>query len=130
MLGSSPEHLAQNAWARFGLAVGLLAGALAVLASRPATRSALALLQLFPGPTDAALAGLLLFGVFDPTDELVAGQGRDVAPGIKCRGIGAKGGAQIVGQLMHNATGHLRSTHRATVAETPTGDTITACRRR
>jgi len=30
-LGSTPEHLAQNAWALFGLAVALLAGALAVL---------------------------------------------------------------------------------------------------
>ena len=63
-------------------------GAVAVLASRPAAGPALALLQLLLGPPNAALSGALLFGILDPADELVAGQGRDVLPGIECRGIG------------------------------------------
>ncbi len=51
----------------------LPASTVAVLAPRPAAGPALAFLQLFPGPADAALAGRLLLGILDPTDELIAG---------------------------------------------------------
>src|SRR3954468_18355630 len=44
----------------------LLAGALAVLAPRPAAGSALALLQFLLGPPDAARPGALLLGIVDP----------------------------------------------------------------
>ena len=65
-----------------------LAGALAVLAPRPATRSALAFLEFFLGATDASFPGLLLLGVLDPADELVAAQRRAVFPEFQCGGIG------------------------------------------
>jgi hypothetical protein len=51
----------------------LPARALAVFAPRPAARPSLAFLKLLLGPPDAALAGLLLLGLLDPADELVAG---------------------------------------------------------
>jgi len=60
---------------------GAITGALAVLAPWPAAGPTLAFLQLLPGPSDAAFSGLLLLGILDPADELVAGQGRDVFPG-------------------------------------------------
>jgi hypothetical protein len=47
--------------------------ALAVLAPGPAAGPALAFLQLFLRSPNAALAGGLLLGIFDPADELVAG---------------------------------------------------------
>jgi hypothetical protein len=54
--------------------VRLPAGALAVLAPRPAAGPALAFLQFLPGPADATLSGDLLLGILDPADELIAGQ--------------------------------------------------------
>src|SRR5829696_4326940 len=66
----------------------LLACAVAVLASRPAAGPALAFLQLLPGPPNTALPGGLLLGILDPADELVAGQWRDVVPGVECRRVG------------------------------------------
>lgn len=51
----------------------LLTGALAVLAPRPAARSALAFFQLLPRTPNAALTGGLLLGILDPADELIAG---------------------------------------------------------
>ena len=81
----------------------LLAPALAVLAARPATGPALAFLQLFMGPADAAFSGRRLLGIVDPADELVAGQRRDVLPGSECRGVGDQRLTQVCGQLMHHA---------------------------
>ena len=66
----------------------LSAGALAVLAAWPAAGPTLAFLQLFLGPTNAAFSGRRLLGVLDPADELVAGQGCDVLPGIERRRVG------------------------------------------
>ena len=65
-------------------------GPFAVLAPRPAAGSALTIFQLLLGPTNSARSGHLLFGVLDPADELVAGQGRDVLPGVECRGVGGQ----------------------------------------
>src|SRR5690606_35690313 len=90
-----------------------LAGALAVLAARPAARPAFAFLQLLEGPADAALAGLVLLGVFDPADELVACKRRDVVPRLQGCVVGDQGGAQISGQLMHHPTWHTLSGHGA-----------------
>src|ERR1044072_6680960 len=60
--------------------------AVAGLAPGPAARPAHAFLQLFPRTADSTFPGLLLFGVLDPADELVARQWRDVSPGVDGRG--------------------------------------------
>lgn len=101
---------------------GLLPGAFAVFAAGPAARPALAFLELLAGPTDAALPRLLLLGVFDPADELVAGQRRDVVPGGQDRGVGEQRLPQISGKLVHHPTGYLRAAHEATVAGQGGGD--------
>src|SRR5271165_1648482 len=93
----------------------LAAGALAVLAARPAAGPALAFLQLFPGPPNAALPGGLLLGILDPADELVAGQRRDVIPGIECRAVGDQRHTKVCGQFMHHPTGHSLGAHRPMV---------------
>jgi hypothetical protein len=62
----------------------LPAGALSMTASRPAAGPTLTFLQLLLCPANAAFSGLLLLGVLDPANELVASQGCDVPPGIKC----------------------------------------------
>src|SRR5581483_7585282 len=89
----------------------LPAVALAVLAPRPATGAALALLELLLGPTDATLSGGFLFGVLYPADELVAGQGRDVIPGIERGGVRHQRSTQVRRQFMHHPTGHRRAAH-------------------
>lgn len=89
----------------------LPATALAVLTSRPAAGPALAFLQLLLGPPDAALSGGLLLGILDPADELVAGQGRDVLPGIECRRVGDQCLTQVRGQFMHHPPGHSLAAH-------------------
>src|ERR1700737_5213646 len=93
----------------------LPAGAVAVLAPRPAAGPALACLQLLLGPPNAALSGPVLLGILDPADELVAGQGRDVFPGIECRAVGDQRLTQVRGQLMHHPTGHSLAAHRPMV---------------
>ncbi|MFY9763638.1 MAG: hypothetical protein WAK42_01300, partial [Mycobacterium sp.] len=55
---------------RKGSVWALFAGALAMLAPRPAARPALAFVELLLGPADVALPGGLLLGVIDPADEL------------------------------------------------------------
>src|SRR3954454_1725315 len=95
------------------------AGALTVLAPRPAAGPALTLLQLLLGPPDATLSGGLLLRILDPADELVAGQGRDVVPGIERRGVVDQGPPQVRGQLMHNSAGHRLAAHGAMVVVGP-----------
>ena len=80
-----------------GVPVDLSAGALAVLAPRPAAWPALAFFELLLGPPNAALSGHLLLGILDPADELVTRQGSDVLPGSKCRGVGGQRVAQVCG---------------------------------
>ena len=64
------------------------AGALAVLASRPAAGATLAFLELLLCPANAAPPGRLLLGILDPADEFVTSQGRDVLPCVECRCVG------------------------------------------
>src|SRR6185503_18827467 len=92
------------------------AGALAVLAARPAAGATLAFFQLLLGPANASFSGLLLLGILDPADELVPGQRRDVLPGIECRGIGDQRLAQVCRELVHHPTGNSRAAHSRTVA--------------
>src|SRR5258708_33979846 len=94
----------------------LPAGALAVFAPRPAAGPALAFLQLLLGPSNAALSGGLLLGILDPADELVAGQGRDVPPGIECGRARDQRLIQVRGQFMHDSTGHPLAAHKPMVA--------------
>src|SRR6478735_114999 len=99
-----------------GASCPLLAGALTVLAPGPAAGPALALLQFFLGAADASCAGRVLLGIFDPADELVARQRRDVLPRIECGGIVDQGAAQVGRQLVHHPTRHSLAAHEATVA--------------
>jgi hypothetical protein len=87
-----------------------------VLASWPAARPTLAFLQFFLGPTDAAFAGLLLLGILDPADELIAGQRSDVLPGIECRGVGDQRLSEVFRKLVYDATWDSWAAHRVTVA--------------
>ena len=95
---------------------GLLSAvALPVLAPRPAAGSALAFLELLLSAANAAFPGHLLLGILDPADELVAGQRRDVLPGIEGRGIGDQCLAQVRWKLVHHSTGHALTDHRTRV---------------
>ena len=76
-----------------------------MLASGPAAGSAQAFLQLLLGPANAAFSGCRLLGIFDPADEFVMCQWRDVVPGIKCSGVGQRA-AQVRWKLAHHATGN------------------------
>jgi hypothetical protein len=87
----------------------LTAVPLAVTAPRPAAEATHAVLQLFPGPADAALAGGRPFGVLDQADELVAGQRGDVVPGGRRAGAGYQPLPQALRQLMHDAAGKVLS---------------------
>ena len=93
----------------------LPARAVAVLAPRPAAGPALAFLQLLLGPPNPALSSRLLLGILNPADELVAGQGRDVPPGIERRGVGDQRRTQVRRQFMHHPTGHFLAAHRPMV---------------
>jgi hypothetical protein len=93
----------------------LSAGALSVLAPRPAAGPTPAFLQFLPGPAYAPFSGRFLLGILDPADELVASQRRDVRPGIECRGVGDQRLAQVRRQLVHHPTGHSLAAHRPTV---------------
>ena len=84
-------------------------------ATRPAARPALTLLQLLLGTANAALSSLLLLGIFDPADELVAGQGRDVLPRGECCRVGNQRFAEVYGQIVHHPTGHLLVVHVARI---------------
>jgi len=94
----------------------LSACALAVLAPWPAAGPTLAFLELLLRSANAAFPGHLLLGIFDPADELVAGQRRDVLPGIECCGVCDQRLAQVRWKLVHHPTGNARTAHRATVA--------------
>jgi len=102
----------------------LSVGALAVLAPWPAARPTLAFLQLLLGPANAPSSGHFLLRILDPADELVAGQRRDVLPGIECRGVSHQRLAQVGWKLVHHPTGHLRAGHRATVQRVISAETF------
>jgi hypothetical protein len=89
----------------------LFACALAVLAAGPAAGSTLAFLQLLLGPANAALPSRLLLRIFDPADELVAGQWRDVVPGIESRGVADQRLAQVTRKFVYHTTGHPLAAH-------------------
>jgi hypothetical protein len=94
-----------------GLGGQLPARAVAVVAPRPAAGPALSFLELLLGPPNAALAGRLLLGILDPADEFVAGQGRDVLPGIERGGVGGQRLTEVRGQSVYHPTGHSLAAH-------------------
>lgn len=75
-------------------------------ASGPAARPALAFFELLLGPSDPALSGRILLGVFDPADELVAGQRCDVVPGEERLGIGHEFGTEVGRKPVDHTAGH------------------------
>ena len=97
------------------MVVLLFAGALAVLAPWPTAGPTLAFLELLPGPANAAFSSGLLLRILYPADELVAGERRDVLPGIERRRVGDQRPAQVLWKLVHHPTGHSRVAHRAKV---------------
>src|SRR5579863_10461421 len=86
-------------------------GALAVCATGPTTGSPHAVFQLLLSSPDAALTGLLLLGLLDPADELVAGERRDVVPRRERRRVLDEGQAQVPRELVDHTTGHARTAH-------------------
>jgi hypothetical protein len=102
----------------FGAGVGeqecrvrLPAGALPVLAPRPAAGPALAFFELLLGPANAPLSSHLLLGILDPADELIAGQRGDVPPGSERLGVRYQRRAQVCRQLVHHPTRHPVASH-------------------
>src|ERR1035437_8522435 len=111
-----PHQLCLSPSRREGALSRLLsAGVLAVPAPWPAAGPTLALFKFLLGPANAPFSGHLLFGILDPADELVAGQRRDVLPGIECRGAGDQRLAQVSGKLVYRSTRHSRAAHKVTV---------------
>jgi hypothetical protein len=86
-----------------------------MFASWPAARSALTILQLLPRAANAALSGGVLLGIFDPTDELVAGERCDVVPRSEGRGVGDECFAKVSGKFVHDPTGDSRAGHTTTI---------------
>ncbi len=82
-------------------------------APRPTARPAKAILQLLLSPANTAFSGHLLLGILDPADELVAGERRDVLPGMECRGVADQRTAQIPWKLVDHAARHALAAHPA-----------------
>jgi hypothetical protein len=95
-----------------------------MFATRPATRAALTLFEFLLGSTNPPLASYVLFGVFDPTDELVSGERRDVLPRVECRSVADQSGAQIRWQFVDHAARYPLSAHDKTLSGT---DVRVAC---
>lgn len=96
----------------------LLAGTLAVLASRPATRPALALFEFLLSPANAALSRRFLLRVFDPADEFVPRQRRDVHPGSEGGGAREQRFTQIFGDIVHHAARYALARHARNLEHT------------
>jgi hypothetical protein len=95
---------------------GLLARAFAVPASGPATGPTLAFLQLLAGPANATFSGFLLLCVLDPANELIAGQRRDVIPGIERRRMGDQRVTEVFRKFVYDPTADPLAAHATTLA--------------
>ena len=67
-------------------------------------------------PSDSTCPGRGLLGVLDPADELIARNGRDVRPCLKCDRVRDERGPQVPWQPMHDATRHSFPAHAPRVA--------------
>ena len=101
---------------RCRISPNLMAVTLAVFAARPATRSTLTFVKFLNRSANTTSPCRRLLGVFNPTDELIASEARDVAPRLKCGWMLQQGRAQVLRQLMHRTTLDPRRTHVSTVA--------------
>jgi hypothetical protein len=89
----------------------LFSVALAVLAPGPATRAAHAVDEFFLAAKNAPFPRLRLLGVFDPTDELVSSEWRDVVPPVERGRVGEQRRAQVARQLVHHSPGYSGTAH-------------------
>jgi len=89
----------------------LLARSLAMFATGPAAGSTLALFEFFIGSSNSTLAGGLLLGVFDPADELVAGEHGDVVPGCERCGVRSQRLAEVGRKWVHDTTRNVGVAH-------------------
>lgn len=81
---------------------GLLVSAMN--AARPATGAPLAFVQLLDSPVDPLLPGLCLLGILNPTDEFIAGDGRQAFPKINSTFTRGQGAGQIGGHFVYETT--------------------------
>lgn len=70
--------------------VVLVSGAFAMLTARPATGAPLTFFKLFFGASNATGASGFLLRVFDPANELVSSERRNVVPRLQCRRVRAQ----------------------------------------
>jgi hypothetical protein len=92
-----------------------------MLAAWPTAGTPHTLFQLLLGPANTAFSRLLLLGILDPTDELVAGQRRDVLPRIQCSVVSNQRLTEIARELVHHPTRNSLPAHRATAVQAPGG---------
>ena len=78
------------------------------------SRAGAALPRAPPGSAESPLSGRLLLRVLDPADELVAGQRRDVVPGLERRALATSASRRSAGSV-HDPTGHSVAAHGAMV---------------
>lgn len=71
-------------------------------AAGPTARSSHSFFELLERAANATLASFLLLGIFDPTDELVACERRDVFPSSERRRGRRQRRAQICRELVHH----------------------------
>lgn len=99
-----------------------------MLAAGPAAGPTHAFLELLLRTPDAALSGLLLFRVFDPTDELVAGERRDVVPRSERNGVSAKRLLKVDRERVNDTAGYgLALLHRERSSFDSTGRSTLEC---
>jgi len=77
-----------------------------MLASWPAAGSPLSLLELLLSSADASFSGGVALGIFDPADELVARERRDVLPRVERNRVDDQRLTQVSWKLVHHPTGH------------------------
>src|SRR5581483_4708654 len=97
-------------------------------AARPAAGPAHAVLQLLLRAPNATLPGLVLLGILDPADELVARQRRDVLPRVERLAVADQRHAQIRRKLVHHSAGHALAAHTTKIVG-PGAHAATTCKR-
>jgi len=83
-----------------------------VATARPAAWPAHSVLKLFLSATDPAGSSLILLGVLNPTDELVASQGGDVLPTVQREVVCEQGLPQVSWKFVDDSARNALATHR------------------
>jgi hypothetical protein len=76
--------------------------AISVGASRPAAWAPHALLELLASPSDSTLSSGIFLCIFNPADELVTSERRDVAPGLEGCNIGDQLETEVSWKLVND----------------------------